>query len=117
MLFAGLHLVRRRLQVTVPSPLAGAAAADPRAIRLADAAERYIDHGVSTRIIDRDAIRFYLAARERMRDRLAYLALLLLLPGYTDWTSINLPKRLWSLYIPLRLLRLPARAIRAIRGK
>lgn len=60
-------------------------------------------------------LHFHLAIRERLRDRLRYLALLALMPSYADWMAIRLPRPLHPLYFLLRPFRLLAQARRVRR--
>jgi len=53
----------------------------------------------------RDEWRFHCAARERWRDRIRYVALALLTPGFGDWRWIALPPRLFWLHWIFRPFR------------
>ncbi|MBM4147805.1 MAG: hypothetical protein FJ224_01995 [Lentisphaerae bacterium] len=52
------------------------------------------------------SLRFHLAIRERLRDRIRHLSLLAILPSYSDWKAVNLPGCLAFLYFLVRPVRL-----------
>ena len=59
--------------------------------------------------------RFYLRARERMRDRAAILVRTAVIPTIGDWRMVDLPHALTGFHYALRPFRLLGRGIRALR--
>jgi hypothetical protein len=59
--------------------------------------------------------RFYLRARERRRDRAAFLARSAVTPTIGDWRMVDLPPALTGLHYALRPFRLIGRGVRALR--
>lgn len=59
-----------------------------------------------------DRLRFELRIRERRRDRVRVLLLRALVPDTRDLASARLPRWLYPLYVPLRLLRLVGAVLR-----
>jgi hypothetical protein len=60
--------------------------------------------------------RLHLAARERWRDRIRYVALSVFTPGFSDWQWVRLPRRWFGLYWVLRPLRLIMGCVTRMKG-
>jgi hypothetical protein len=108
----GLHLAHAVLAVPLPDDVLRWIAGDPEVPVLA--------HGIVTRWFGVNVPRprglgaLYLSLRmsQRWRDRVQYVAAVLLVPGIEEWTLCPLPAWLSFLYYPLRALRLLVRSIR-----
>ena len=114
MLRLGVWLAHELLGVPLPDPIAQAATTDPSVRSLAgDVLRRYAGKG-RTELTAAAAARFHLRARERIRDRIRYVGLLVAMPTYQDWRTLPLPPRVSWLYYPLRPFLLAWRVIRRL---
>lgn len=112
MLLLAVELARRSLRVPVPEPLTRALDATPTAVELASSLLQ--DRGgvppQSPGLAWRMSFEYRL--RERARDRAWYLLRRFFTPTRRDMRHADLPRGLWLLYYPLRLLRLTGATLR-----
>jgi hypothetical protein len=92
MLLLGLYLAAR-LDGPIPAGILRQAQSDQAVVRLAGLADALEGH------------RFFLEARERLRDKLACCARLALTPNEQDYSLLPLPAFLSPLYYPLHAMR------------
>lgn len=97
-LLLGLYLAARQ-GAPVPADIRAAARSDKSLVRLA------------ARIGERESPRFFIAARERWRDKLACWARLAFTPNEEDYVFLPLPAFLSPLYYPLHALRVAGKYI------
>jgi hypothetical protein len=106
MLGLGLLLAHDLLGVPLPAPIAAELHAGRALARLASQVRAGMFDLEAEPASVASAGLFHLRARERVRDRIRYCALLALLPTAEDWALLPLPARLawgYSLIRPLRL--------------
>jgi hypothetical protein len=106
MVLMGLELCRQVLEIKLPGEVVKAIDADPAVGRLAQQAiEEHLL--VPDKKVKRSAeLRFHLAARERVADKVRHCLFLALTPSYSDWNSVKLPKALFILHYVIRPFRL-----------
>jgi len=110
----GLQLARDILVTEIPEALIDVDEGAGR--RVEQSRKRLAGEGSHT-LSQRELMRFHLRSRERPGDRLGYILLLLLLPGYSDWTSMRLPRPLFPVYGVIRPFRLLGRLVLRTRGR
>jgi Uncharacterised nucleotidyltransferase len=98
-LLLGLFLAAELMQAPAPADLLAMARRDRRVRKLGLAEHR------------RGPLPFFLAARERFRDKLMCCARLALTPTEQDYSLMRLPRMLSGLYYPLHALRVAARFV------
>jgi Uncharacterised nucleotidyltransferase len=103
MLGLGLLLVRNLLGTDLPEEISSRVALDRTAARLADTVAGSLfekrDRGVLAEHL------FFLTARERVSDRIAYCGRLAFTPTEEDYAALRLPVPLTPLYYPLHAAR------------
>lgn len=110
-LHVGLRLASSLLGAAPPSRIMDGVEADAAARDLASRLENrlFVEAPQSTPV---DRLRFELHVRERRRDRIRVLLGRALVPDTRDLSSVRLPRWLYPLYVPWRLLRLAGVALR-----
>lgn len=102
----------------LPEPDGFAAGAGARALalppKLVGQARRFLEGTAKCRGMAE--VRFHLAARERWRDRVRYVLLLLFTPGYGDWRAVRLPAGWFWLHWVIRPLRRLGSSARQFQG-
>jgi hypothetical protein len=102
----GLALAQRLLGAPLPQPvrlrIAGEASLDPLVERIEAALFDPRFEGLGPF----EAMRFNMRLYERNRDRLRYCVNTILAPSLIEWTRWPLPRALFFLYPPMRLMRL-----------
>jgi hypothetical protein len=78
-LMLGLYLAANLFQAPIPSEILAIANADRKVVQL------------STKIGDRDGLRFFLRTRERFRDKIACCTRLAFMPTEQDYSALPLP--------------------------
>ncbi|MDP6525616.1 MAG: nucleotidyltransferase family protein [Kiritimatiellia bacterium] len=61
--------------------------------------------------VSHSRMRFRLAVRERLRDRVLYVLRIACTPSYGDWKAVRLPRKLYALYYVIRPFRLALKAL------
>jgi len=102
----GLHLAQHLLDAPVPQEIRARIAARPEVEPLAGriVATLFVAGFEGMRPLER--LRFNLSLYERTRQRIAHCVDTLWSPGLVEWTRWPLPRALFFLYPPLRLMRL-----------
>jgi hypothetical protein len=112
MVMLGICLARELLDAPIPRAVEAAIQVDPGATRLvADIRDRILSENPPP-FTFADRVRFDVAVRERLRDRLRYRARRLLTTSPRDVAALRLPVWLRFLQFPLRLTRLATKYIR-----
>ena len=93
----GLTLARRHLGVNTPG--------GPVSRELEQCATRFLS-GEDRCVGFVQELKFHLAGRERWRDRVRYVILVLFTPSFGDWQKIRLPRGFFWLHWVLRPVRL-----------
>jgi hypothetical protein len=107
LLLSGVGMVERMLRIQLPRPLVDAARADERLAPTLDAlGSLSLAPGGPTHASGREHLRLRLALKDDPAQRLAEALRAVLTPTVSDWYAVRLPDRLWSLYYPVRLVRL-----------
>lgn len=107
-LWLGLALAHDLLDAPLPGNVLSAIRADPGAAPLAAEVRRRLFAPAPPPLRKRQEYWFYLRARERLRDRIAYAARLALRPNALDCRLLSLPRPLFFVYYLLRPFRLIA---------
>jgi hypothetical protein len=108
MVLLGIGLARELLGAPVPAAAADAIRDDPAVTPLVPAIrDRLLSESPDPFTFD-DRVRFDLAVRERVRDRIRYRSRRLLTTSRRDVAAHRLPARLRFLQVPVRLMRLAA---------
>ncbi|MCP5368894.1 MAG: nucleotidyltransferase family protein [Hyphomicrobiales bacterium] len=98
----GLALVARMAGTGLPPAVAAAVAADGAALALAAQVEADLDGGSRPETSVYELNAFHWRARERWRDRLAYVGRTLATPRHTHYLILDLPDRLFPAYYPVK---------------
>jgi hypothetical protein len=114
MLLLGLRLAEKILSAELPSEIREAIGQDSAVEGLCDWINSNIYVTPSLSLSSLQTIRFHLRTRERTRDRIRYLFLLVFTPSYSDWKALRLPGYLFSLYYFIRPFRLTWQLLRRI---
>jgi len=116
MVLLGLHLGAAIVPVALPGEVREQIDRSAVVRRLGEAVLRRLYAGDVSPVGRFRTLRFRLAARERLRDRIRYLLLLSLSPSYSDWKAVRLPARLDFLYYVVRPFRLLIKLLGSISG-
>jgi hypothetical protein len=112
MVLLGICLARELLDAPIPPAVEAAIRVDPGATRLVpDIRDRILSENPPA-FTFADRVRFDLAVRERLRDRIRYRARRVLTTSPRDVAALRLPPWLRFLQAPLRLARLATKYIR-----
>jgi hypothetical protein len=112
MVLIALALARDLFGAPVPPAAVAAARADATADRLAARVRDRLLLGDTPRLTGVDASRFYIAMRERRREKLPYL----LFPNDEDLSTVDLPPVLSPLYFAVRPFKLVTKYGRRLRS-
>jgi hypothetical protein len=114
MLRVALVLAEELCDLSVPDDIATDIESDAAVVPwVVDDVLGRIRAGSMSEPFGRRLVAFHLRCRERWRDRLRYLFLLAVLPGYSDWKDDDLP-HYWMYYVR-RPFRMARRAMSRIR--
>jgi hypothetical protein len=104
MLLLGLSLAEALLETDIPEPVRDHMHADPRARQLAEQlqADVFRDEGRRPNVME--AFQPFLPLRERFRDKLLYCWRNATTPRVNHFGIVSLPRFLWFLYVPIKLL-------------
>jgi len=104
MLLLGLSLAEALLETDIPEPVRDHMHADPRARQLAEQlqADFFRDEGRRPNVME--AFQPFLPLRERFRDKLLYCWRNATTPRVNHFGIVSLPRFLWFLYVPIKLL-------------
>ena len=116
MLDLGLRLAGELLGAAIPAPLARHAMADGKVRALADGIYRRLDEPLQPPG-KLEEVTFWIAARERLRDRSRYLLRAVTAPTSHEVAAVALPASLAFLYYALRPIRLATRYARTLLGR
>jgi hypothetical protein len=105
MVMIALLLANRLLSAPVPAEVLKQAEEDVTARRMARIVERSLFAPDSRAPSDLQSHRFFLEARERVRDKFVYCASLAFMPNEEDHSAFSLPSLLSPLYYPLHAVR------------
>jgi hypothetical protein len=108
MLFLGLALARDMGDTELPVEIETGLKQDSVARGLAEQIAGRLRQRGNAESSGRIGMGFHFQVRERLRDRLRYFFVMLIVPCYSDWKSLPLPARLFPLYYLLRPFRLAA---------
>lgn len=106
MLLLGLALARDLLGTAIPGPALARLEAEPAVATLAGRCREVVSTRAPKTPSLIEAGVFHLRARERLRDRVRYVAGVILATTPGDWAVASLPGWLFLLYYPLRFVRL-----------
>jgi hypothetical protein len=109
MLRLGLALARDALGAALPAPAAGWLHGDRAVASLSARVLAGWSGAAPTWPGLLESAWFHLRARERRRDRVRYCAGLALATTPGDWSVLDLPRSLFPLYYPVRMVRLAAK--------
>lgn len=112
-----LHLVNTMLGVPLPSDAVQAIAADPRVDTLSARITSRLFSRNMEELSSRERLRVSLQFYETMRHQVAHLLDVTLAPSLHEWSQWPLPRPLFVLYPPLRLLRLARKYGSALVGR
>jgi len=101
-----LLLTRRLLHVDIPAAADLNLGTDPEADSLANEIEAHITAATEFNVESIAYFRLMMRLREKRRDRMRFLRLLILTPGPGEWAALQLPDALFPLYRLVRLWRL-----------
>lgn len=107
-----LLLVNRLLGAGIPVPIENVVLADRDARDFAEEISMAVAAGVTYEEQQVSYFRLMMRLRERLGDRLRFLARLTFTPGPGEWEAVRLPKLLFPLYRVVRLARLVVRFAR-----
>jgi hypothetical protein len=111
MLLLGVFLARDLLGAAAPEAVSHGAQADGKTRALAAQVKRWLPLEEDPPSGALPSMRFHLAARERLHDRIRYCLEGALRPSYADWRWMPLPDPLFFLYYLIRPVRIVGEAL------